>query len=159
MLKSYTIRIARQISDTAEEIYAGHVIDMRQDLAAVFHCILDSRIVGTNECSPKLAITALQEKLSRSDASRFSKVLELVYRPRPASASGVLPPKAVAEKICETLLKHGDAIVFPHDIEAVLLRSGDLDAVPDADVLMPNVALSGEDIFRIRTMPTTDWGF
>ncbi|MCR1345363.1 hypothetical protein NRY68_06015 [Acidithiobacillus ferrooxidans] len=159
MLKNYTVCVARQISNTAEEIYAGHVIDKRQDLAAVFHCILDSRIVGTNECSPKLAITALREKLSRSDASRFSKVLELVYRPRPASASGVLSPKAVAEKICETLLKHRDAIVLPHDIEAVLLRSGDLDVVPDADVLVPNMALSGEDVFRIRTVPTTDWGF
>jgi hypothetical protein len=152
MLKNYTVCVARQISNTAEEIYAGHVLDMRQDLAAVFHCILDSRIVGTNECSPKLAITALREKISRSDASRFSKVLELVYR-------GVLPPKAVAEKICEILLKHGSAIVLPHDIEAVLLRSGDLCAVPDADVLVPNAALSGEDVFRIRTVPTIDWGF
>ncbi len=159
MLRKYTIRIAHQISDTAEDIYAGHVINQKQDLAVVFYCIWDSRAVSMSECTINVGITAFQARISRVDQDRFSKVLELVYHPRPASASGALSLKAVAEVICDTLLKYGSAIILPHDIEAVLLRSGDLEVVPDADVLVPKADPSREDIFRIKTVSAMDWVF
>ncbi|MBU2772539.1 hypothetical protein HMI48_00995 [Acidithiobacillus ferrooxidans] len=163
MLRKYTVRIARQISDTAEEIYAGHVIDQRQNLAAVFHYIIDShfsRVTGkAGGCTPKLCISSFQEKISRAGPTRFSKVLELVYHPRPGSASGALSTEAVAEMICVTMRSHGREIVLPHDIEAVLLRSGDLDAVPEADVLVPKADPSREDVFRIKTASAMDWVF
>lgn len=159
MKHPYIVRIASKVGSKPE--YLGHVIHLNLGEAVVFRCTPDTQVIGTSEESPNSAVTGFEDAISWRGLEKYVKVLEVSYTTYTGSRlSGAKSPKAIADRICSTLIVRDNDIILDRDIEAVLSRTGDVGTVSAEHFLIPFDSGKGDELFQLRvTDMLPEWGF